>query len=54
MTQQRITKIPTRYLKIRGACTAERGHSGNSIDLCALQQITLNNKNKNYTISTED
>jgi hypothetical protein len=24
------------------------------IDLYELQQMTLNNKNKNYTISTED
>jgi hypothetical protein len=54
MIQQGITKIPTRYLKITGAHTAERGRSGNSIDLYELQQMTLNNKNKNYTISTEN
>lgn len=54
MTQQWITKIPTTYLKITGAHTAEIGCSGNSIDLYELQQMTLNNKNKNYTISIED
>jgi hypothetical protein len=37
-----------------GARTEERGHSGNSTDLYELQQMTLNNKNKKYAISTED
>jgi hypothetical protein len=32
----------------------QKGHSDNSTDLYELQQTTLNNKNKNYTISTEN
>jgi len=44
---------PTRYLKTTGAHTAERGRSGNSIDLYELQQMTLNNKNKNLVVKIE-
>jgi len=39
-----VNKKDTRYLKITGTNTAERGHSGNSIDMYEQQQMTLNNK----------
>jgi hypothetical protein len=37
-----------------GLTLPKRGHSGNSIDLYELQQVTLNNKNKNYIINTKN